>query len=115
MKSSQQLRDFMCIETIRLSLEKTCMEPQNEVNKYAVAVADNENNVIGQLPKEKSGKYAKTIFYFLKTNPLNIYHAKVTGKTVNLGNNKGMRTLCLPQFTGSCKMMNILQELICKL
>ena len=85
------------------------MEPKNEVNKYAVAVFDNEKNVIGHLRNEK------TIFYFLKTNPLNIYHAKVTGKTVNLGNNKGMRTLCLLQFTGSCKMMNILQELICKL
>ena len=40
------------------------MEPQNEVNKYAVVVVDNENNVISHLPKGKSGKYAKTIFYF---------------------------------------------------
>ena len=30
---------------------KTCMEPQNEVDKYAVAVVDNKNNVIGHLPK----------------------------------------------------------------
>ena len=91
------------------------MEPQNEVDKYAVAIVDNENNVIGHLPKEKSGKYEKTIFYFLISDPLNICHVKITGKVVNLGNNKGRRIPCLLQFTGNCKMMNILQELISKL
>ena len=44
---------------------KRCMEPQNEVHKYAVAVVDNANNVIGHLPKEKSRKYAqKNILLF---------------------------------------------------
>ena len=94
---------------------KTCMEPQNEVDKCAAAVVDNESNVIGHLPKGKSGKYAKTIFYFLKTDPFNICHVKITGKAVNLGDNKRMKIPCLLQFTGNCKMMNILQELICKL
>ena len=56
---------------------KACMDPQNEVDKYAVAVVDNENNVNGHLPKGKSGKYAKTIFYFLKTDSLNICHVKL--------------------------------------
>ena len=69
---------------------KTCMEPQNEVDKYAVAVVDNENNIIGHLPKGKSGKYAKAIFYFLKTNLLNFCHVKITGKAVNLEDNEGM-------------------------
>ena len=41
---------------------KTCMEPQKEVGKYAVAAVDNENNVISHLTKGKSGKYAKTLF-----------------------------------------------------
>ena len=87
------------------------MEPQNEVGKYAMAVVHNENNVIGHLPKEKNRKYAKAIFHFLKTDLLNISHPKTTGKAVNLGDNKGMRIPCLLQFTGNCKMMNILQEL----
>ena len=94
---------------------KARIEPQNEVDKYAVAVVDNENNVFGHLLKGKSGKYAKTIFYFLKTDPMNVFHVKITGKVVNLGGNKGMRIPCLLQFTGKCKMMDILQELICKL
>ena len=80
-----------------------------------MVVVDNENNVIGHLPKGESRKYAKTIFYFLKTDPLNICHVKITGMGVNLGGNKGMRIPCLLQFTGNCKMMNVLQELICKL
>ena len=94
---------------------KTCMESQKEIDKYAVAVVDNEDNVIGLLSKGKSGKYTKTIFYFLKTDPLNICHVKITGYAVNLGDNKRMIILCLLQFTGNCKMINILQELICKL
>ena len=79
------------------------MEPQNKVDKYAVAVADNENNLIGHLPKGKSGKYAKTMFYFLKTDPLNICLAKITEKAVNLGDNRGMRISCLLQFTGNLR------------
>ena len=39
-----------------------CNEPQNEVDKYAVAVLDSDNTVVGHLPKRKSGKYAKTVF-----------------------------------------------------
>ena len=68
---------------------KTSMEPQNEVDKYAVAVVDKENNVIGHVPKEKSGKYAKTTFYFLNTDQgitLKLRcHVKITGKAVNMG------------------------------
>ena len=94
---------------------KTWMEPQNEVGKYAMAVVHNENNVIGHLPKEKNRKYAKAIFHFLKTDLLNIYHPKTTGKAVNVGDNKGMRIPCLRQFTGKYKIRNILQELIFKL
>ena len=94
---------------------KTCMEPLNKVNKYAVVVIDDENNVTGHLSKVKSEKYAKTIFYFLKTDPLNICHVKITRNTVNLGDNKGITVPCLLQFTGDCKMMNILQEVIFKL
>ena len=88
------------------------MEPQNKVDKHAVAAVDNENNVIGHLPKGKSGECAKTMFYFLKTVPFNIFCFKVNGRAVS---NKGMRIPCLLKFTGNFKMMNVLQELICKL
>ena len=52
-----------------------------------MAIINNENDVIGHLPKGKSEKYAKTIFFFLKTDPLKICHVKTTGKAANLGDN----------------------------
>ena len=40
------------------------MEPQSGVDKYAVAVVDNENNIIGHLPNMRSGKYGKRYLTF---------------------------------------------------
>ena len=92
---------------------KTRMEPTNEVDKYAVAVIDEKENVVGHLPKGTSGKYAKTIFYFLKSDPLNNCVAKVTGKAINLGDDKGMRIPCLLQFSGNGEMIELLKKLLC--
>ena len=43
-------------------------EPHNPVDKYAVAVKKDEK-VVGHLPFEENGKFAKTIFYFLCADP----------------------------------------------
>ena len=91
------------------------MEPQNEVDKYAVAVLDKEKNVIGHLPKGTSGKYAKTIFHFLRNDSVNVCKVKVTGNAVNLGDHKGMRIPCVLQLTGNSQMVSLLKEIICKL
>ena len=45
------------------------MEPQKEFDKSTVAIVDNGNNIIGHLAKVKSGKYAKKMFYFLRSDP----------------------------------------------
>ena len=37
------------------------------MDKYAVCVKK-ENKIVGHLPLGKSGKFAKTIFYFLRTD-----------------------------------------------
>lgn len=42
---------------------KCIMQPDNMVDKYAVAVM-NEGNVVGHLPLGSNGKFAKTVFYF---------------------------------------------------
>ena len=86
----------------------------NEVDKYVVAVLDKKNNVIGHLPKGTSGKYAKTIFYFLRNDSVNVCKVKVTGKAVNLGDDKGMRIPCVLQLTGNSQMVSFLKEVICK-
>ena len=46
------------------------MEPDNAVDKYVVAVM-NKGRIVGHLIKWKSGKFAKTIFFFLRTNEIN--------------------------------------------
>ena len=50
---------------------ETKMEPTNIVDKYAVCVLY-RNRVVGHLKRGKTGRFAKTIFYFLpaKANPL---------------------------------------------
>ena len=56
-------------------------EPENEIDKYTVAVT-RDARVIGHLEKGKTGQYAKTVFYFLRAYPMN---TATTGKRVNFG------------------------------
>ena len=44
------------------------MESNNLMDKYVVAVKSSDESIVGHLPLGKSGKFAKTIFYFLKAN-----------------------------------------------
>ena len=43
------------------------MEPEKVMDKYAVAVINNDT-LVGHLMKGESGKFAKTIFYFLRSD-----------------------------------------------
>ena len=65
-------------------------EPKNEIDKYAMAVTT-DARVIGHLKKGKTGRYAKTVFYFLRANPMNAARITDTGKTVNFGNGQDMQ------------------------
>ena len=58
-------------------------EPENPVDKYAVCVLKRKE-VIGHLKKGDTGRYAKTIFYFLRSHPEAKFVATVTGKRCNL-------------------------------
>ena len=61
------------------------MEPTNKLDKYAVAAKGKDVDVIGHLPLGKSGKFAKTIFYFLKSDKNHQCKITVTGKVTNAG------------------------------
>lgn len=65
-------------------------EPENEIDKYAVVVTK-KGKIIGHLKKGKTGRYAKTVFYFLPANSMNIANVIVTGKRVNLGDGQGLQ------------------------
>ena len=84
-------------------------EPDNPKDKYAVCVKK-ENRIVEHLPLGNSGKFAKTIFYFLKADESGSCNIAVTGKPVNLGNGDGMQVPCKLMFTGVKKCIDILQK-----
>ena len=49
-------------------LEVQC-EPENPVDKYAVCLKTSNGTIVGHLKKGKSGRFAKTIFYHLRSHP----------------------------------------------
>ena len=90
--------------------EELCgeMEPDNPVDKYAVAVKKN-NVVVVHLPLGCSGKFAKTISYFLRSDEWSHCKVIVTGKPVNRGDGDGMQVPCLLKFRGQKSFIDILK------
>ena len=70
------------------------MESTNKLDKYAVAVEGKDGNVIGHLPLGKSGKFANTIFYFLKADKSHLCKIRIIGKAINAGDGLGMKVPC---------------------
>ena len=113
------IKDILCLEKIPIILEKlyeieafamghhvykqtwtpfveekldAAMQPSNIKNKYAVAIFQGgRNKVIGHLPLGKSGKFAKLIFYFLKSAKENRCQIIVLGNVVNKNDGLGMK------------------------
>ena len=59
-------------------------EPENFVDKYAVCTLK-VDEVVGHLKKGETDRFAKMVFYFLRTDKNNSCTAIVKGKPVNLG------------------------------
>ena len=55
-------------------------EPENEYDKYAVAV-ERCGDVVGHLSKGRSARFAKTVSYFLRASNENCCRVEVTGKS----------------------------------
>ena len=88
---------------------QAAIEPDNVVDKYAVCVLKN-NELIGHLPKGTNGKFAKTIFYFLRADKYGSCHVFIKDKVVNLGHGDGMQVPCTLFFEGSSNFIEILQR-----
>ena len=56
------------------------------------------------LKKRKTGRYAKTIFYFLRANPMNTAGITVTAKMINFGDGKRLPNPLHNFIQGSIKM-----------
>ena len=71
----------------------TTMQPSNVKNIYAVTFfQEGKKKVIGHLPLGKSGRFPKTIFYFLTVAKENRYQKVVNGKAVNQNDGLGMKS-----------------------
>ena len=93
---------------------KTEREPRNPVDKYAVAVMQKKNLVVGHLKKGTSGKFAKLISYVLK-NDRSLCDVIIKGKPVNLGDGEGMQVPCELLITGYELHIEILKKELVKL
>ena len=85
------------------------MEPENAMDKYAIAVINNDT-MVGHVMKGESGKFAKTIFYFLRSDELNSCTAIVTGRAVNKEDGKCRQIPCKLTLSG-CKILKNLINL----
>ena len=77
---------------------KAKIELTNIVDKYAVCVLLHDR-VVGHLKRGKSGRFAKTIFYFLRADTYSSCTVIIKGKAVNLGDGEGMQVPCKLKFT----------------
>ena len=59
------------------------IQTTKELDKYALAVQTKSSTVVGHLLLGKSSKFAKTIFYHLKTSENNVCAVVVTRQPVN--------------------------------
>ena len=91
------------------------MKSTNIMDKYAVAVKKDDGEVIGHLPLGRSGKFAKTVFYFLKADKSHGCTITVTGKAISAGDGLGMKVPCKLFFIAEKKFIDILQEKLAKL
>ena len=93
---------------VKSEMLKAVVEPKNE-DKFAVAIMK-DDCLVGHLLKEKTGKFAKIIFYFLQPCDLNTCSVEITGKAINQGNGKGMKVPRKLYFSAEDSFIHILKQ-----
>ena len=88
------------------------MKPDNRMDKFAVCVKINET-IVGHLTKGTAGRFARTIFYLLRSDAYSSTWTKVAGKRCNFGDGERMRVpLSLP---GQPKFASLLRKELIKM
>ena len=99
---NQMFLDTCIVQAERnVTIEKTM---QNAVS------VQRDDEVVGHVMKGKSGRFAKTIFYFLRADKKNDCTVVVTGKAINRGDGEGMQVPCTLNFKGHRKWIDILKK-----
>ena len=91
------------------------MEPTNKLDKYAVALKGKDGDVIDHFPLGKSGKFAKTVFYFLKSDKNHHCKITVTGEATNDSDKLRMKVPCQLFFLAKEKFIIIFKGKLSKL
>ena len=68
------------------------------------------DEIVGHLKKGRTGRFAKTVFYFMRADEKGSCTAIVKGKAVNLGDGEGMQVSCTLHFKGTTKFIDVLQQ-----
>ena len=84
------------------------MEPENDVDKYAVAVI-NEDRITWHSMKGKKETLAKTVFFFLRLDATNSGKVTINRKAVNKGKGNGIEVPFTIPFTGTDQILNELK------
>ena len=90
------------------------MEPDNRLDKFAVCVKINEK-IVGNLKKGTSGRFAKTIFYLLRSDAYSSAWAKVACKRCNLGDGEGTQVPYKLSLSGQPKFASLLRKELMKM
>ena len=88
---------------------KVRIEPGNCVDKFAVCVKK-DKRVVGHLKKGESGKFARIIFYFLRSDPYASCIVTISRKRCNLKDGEGLQVPCKLDMTGQQQYVNILKQ-----
>ena len=88
---------------------KVRIEPDNCVDKYAVCV-EKDKKVVGYLKKGESGKFAKIIFHFLRSDPYSSCISTISEKTCNLEDGEGLQVPCQLDMTGQQQYVNTIKQ-----
>ena len=85
-------------------------EQENPVDRFAVCLKAKNGKTVGHLKKGRSGRFAKTISYYLRSHNQANCTAKVSGKRFNNGDGEGLQVPCLLKFTGEKNFICILKD-----
>ena len=82
---------------------------------YSRSTSRVNEKIVEHLKKGISGRFAKTIFYFLRSDAYSSAWAKVTGKRCNLGDGEGMQVPCKLNLSGQLKFVSLLRKELMKM
>ena len=82
---------------------------------YSRSTSRANEKIVEHLKKGISGRFAKTIFYFLRSDAYSCTWAKVTGKRCNLGDGEGMQVPCKLSLSGQLKFVSLLRKELMKM